>query len=705
MSSLLLKTTISLALAALAAQAGATGSGTSPAAPSVVATWNAAALAEVRLGRLGPPVVARALAIAHTCMYDAWAAYHPSALAAAVALPRRPVAEHTAANKARAVSHAAYGCLLNLFPAGALRLQAVMASQGFDATDTSTSLGTPQGIGNAAAAAVIASRANDGANQYGDLATGAYADYTGYLPNNAPMPFCLPNIAGLCNLNVSDPYSWQPLTNQLGVVQRFVAPHWERVKPFALTSATQFDNQPAAAAGPRYLQSPALYLADLQEILRLSGGLDAQQKLIVEYWADGPASELPPGHWGLFAQHVSQRDGNSIDEDVKLFFAMHNASFDAGIVAWHMKHKYNGVRPITAVRYFGQGQSVFAWGGPNQPNQLIDAGKWSPYNPGSNLTPAFPGWVSGHATFSAASAAVLRAFTGSDQFNFSTVIPAGFGRVEANVPAVATTLSYPTYTAAANEAAASRLYAGIHFPDDNSVGLALGDLVGKQAWAKAQFLFDGGLASTNSSQATSGDAKGLSWMHTVDDRSNRLLVVGVSTTDDKNTVRSVTFAGLPLTRLAAHNGPHKDNRVELWSLIDPPVGAAAVVLQMAKRNDVVAGAMSYTGVNQQAPFGLIRIGSDTSMSACLTLANAPAPLVVSVLTANGDAGGVSVGPGQRTGWNASSNPPSYFGNSLANTDVIGVGATGPGAPVANICHNLARAKRWAMVVVPLQAAF
>ena len=705
MTSLLVKTTISLALTALAAQAGATGSGTSPAAPTIVATWNATALAEVRLGRLAPPVVARALAIAHTCMYDAWTAYHPSALGAVVALPRRPVAEHTAGNKARAVSHAAYGCLLNLVPAGALRLQAVMASQGFDATDTSTGLGTPQGIGNAAAAAVIASRRNDGANQYGDLATGAYADYTGYLPNNGPMPFCLPSIAGLCNLNVSDPYSWQPLTNNLGVVQRFVAPHWERVKPFALTAATQFDNQPAAAAGPRYLQSPGLYRADLEEILRVSGGLDAQQKLIVEYWADGPASELPPGHWGLFAQHVSQRDGNSIDEDVKLFFAMHNASFDAGIVAWHMKRKYNGVRPITGLRYFGKGYSVFAWGGPNQPNQLIDAGKWSPYNPGSNLTPAFPGWVSGHATFSAASAAVLRAFTGSDQFNFSTVIQAGFGRVEANVPAVATTLSYPTFTAAANEAAASRLYAGIHFADDNSVGLALGDLVGKQAWAKAQYLFDGGLASTNSSQATAGDTKRLSWMHAVDDRSNRLLLVGVSTTDDKNTARSVSFAGLPLTRLAAQNGPHKDNRVELWSLIDPPAGAAAVVVHMAQRNDVVAGAMSYTGVNQQAPFGILRAGSDTSMSACVTLANAPAPLVVSVLTANGDAGSVSVGPGQSTGWNAGNTIASLSSSLLVSADVIGLGAWGPGAPVANICHSLARAKRWSMVAVPLQAAF
>ena len=165
-------------------------------------------------------------------------------------------------------------------------------------------------------------------------------------------------------------------------------------------------------------------------MVSLSGGLTAQQKLIVEYWADGPDSELPPGHWGLFAQYVSQRDANSIDKDVKMFFAMHNASFDAGIAAWHLKRKHQGVRPITAVRYFRQGTTLFAWGGPNQANQFIDGGKWTPYNPGSNLTPSFPGYVSGHSTFSAASAAVLRSLTGSDYFGFSTMIPAGFGRVD-----------------------------------------------------------------------------------------------------------------------------------------------------------------------------------------------------------------------------------------------------------------------------------
>ena len=93
-----MKSAITVVLAAVAAQVAA--------APSAVVAWNQAALAEVRLSRLGPPVVARALAVAHTCMYDAWTAYDPVALSAVATTPRRPVPEHTQANKARAVSHA-----------------------------------------------------------------------------------------------------------------------------------------------------------------------------------------------------------------------------------------------------------------------------------------------------------------------------------------------------------------------------------------------------------------------------------------------------------------------------------------------------------------------------------------------------------------------------------------------------------------------
>jgi uncharacterized protein DUF6851/vanadium-dependent haloperoxidase-like protein len=475
-----------------AATIAAVGLASAPAGATVVIDWNNAALAEVRLAKLGPPIVARALAIAHTCMYDAWTAYDARAVGTVLgASLRRPADEHTNANKAKAIGFAAYRCLVNLFPAGASRLAGVMSGQGYDPADTSTDVTTPAGIGNVTAAAVIDSRRNDGSNQYGDLHPGPYSDYTGYTPRNQPMGFCTPLMAECPPLDIADPLHWQPLISNTGATQIFIGAHWEQVTPFALLSGSQFDDDPTLVPPPDFSKNRGHYQKNVKDILEFSADLDLERKLIVEYWADGPASELPPGHWGLFAQFVSQRDSNSTDDDVKMFFAMHNASFDAGIVAWHFKRVYDGVRPITAIRYLTQGSTVLAWGGPGRPTELIAGEKWMPYNPGSNLTPAFPGYFSGHSTFSSASATVLKMFTGSDHFGFSTVIPADFGRVEPGIPPVPTPMSFETFSDAAAQAGLSRLYGGIHFSDDNTVGQTIGALVGLQAWLKAQQYFDG----------------------------------------------------------------------------------------------------------------------------------------------------------------------------------------------------------------------
>jgi hypothetical protein len=500
------------------------------AAATIVTDWNNAALAEVRASKLGPPMVARALAIVHTCMYDAWAAYDEHAVGTTDlrGKRRRPAGERNDTKKAKAISFAAYRCLVNLFAdstlfpltgaAAAVRLAAVMISHGYNPANHSTDTTTPAGIGNVAARAVIRARSGDGSNQYGDLHPGAYSDYTGYTPRNDAMAFCTPLRVEMCAplpLDIDDPNHWQPLIGppELGsVTQKFVGPHWENVIPFALTSAQQFDNM-AIAPPPDIFKDAQHYEQNVNEILQFSADLDAERKLIVEYWADGPASELPPGHWGLLAQSVSLRDNHSIDEDVKMFFAMHNASFDAGIVAWHFKRKYDGVRPITAIRYLKQGQTVLAFGGPGRPTENIPGEKWMPYNPGSNLTPAFPGYFSGHSTFSSASAEVLKLFTGSDDFGFSTVIPQCdvvyfgidfsrcFGRVEPGIPAVPTTISFATFSEAAQQAGLSRLYGGIHFSDDNTTGQVVGALLGQQAWHKAQTYFNGDIEESCDAEA------------------------------------------------------------------------------------------------------------------------------------------------------------------------------------------------------------
>ena len=670
---------------------------TSSAAATAVIDWNNAALAEVRVSKLGPPIVARALAVAHTCMYDAWVAYDANAIATLGSTPRRPAGERTGANKAKAISFAAYRCLLNLFPAGAARLGAIMTGLGYDPTDTSIDVTTPQGIGNLAAARLIAYRRNDGSNQYGDLGGGApYADYTGYVPRNPALPFCTPETVGLCPPQIiSDPFHWQPLISDLGVTQVFIAPHWERVTPFALLASNQYDKQ----IPPPDIFAPGMsrYQANVDQMLQFSAALDLERKVIVEYWADGPASELPPGHWGLFAQFVSQRDQNSIDDDVKMFFAMHNASFDAGIVAWHIKRLYDGVRPITAVRYLKQGTKVIAWGRPGRPTESIPGEKWIPYNPGSNLTPSFPGYFSGHSTFSSASATVLQLFTESDVFGFSTVIPPNFGRVEPGIPPVPTTLTYPTFSGAAGEAGLSRLFGGIHFVDDNTVGQRIGALIGEQAWTKAQLYFNGLIAVDSTSSATqANETSTLSWSHTVGTADNRLLLVGVSYRDGNQPLLGVSYGGQPLTRLGAQNGPGNQNRVEIWFLFAPAPGTANVVVTLTNARHVVGGATSFAAVDQTAPFSAFQSNTGQTAAVSLRVASAVDQVVFSMIAANGDSTGVVVKAGQQQLWNA--------GSGVAGGDIRGAASAIPGAPSVSLSYALAVAKPWVLGAVGLLPA-
>jgi len=465
---------------------------------NVVLQWNAAVLQGVRDSRLGPPMVARALAIVHTCMYDAWAAYDRVAVGTRFGGGlRRPPGERTLNNQVEAISHAAYRAALDLVPGSRVAVfDPLMARLGYDPVEESTDLDSPGGVGNVACGEVLTFRHRDGANQLGDGPGGTpgipYSDYTGYRPVNDPMDLTNPFDPS----TVHDPSRWQPLryldARGALVTPAFIAPHWGRVVPFALPS----DASLRSPAGPA-VRGTAAYQRQALELLDISAHLTDKQKIIAEYWADGPSSELPPGHWNLFAQYVSRRDhhGNGrpgVDADIKLFFALNNAMFDAGIVAWDNKRAYDSVRPITAIRYVFHGQQVRAWAGPYQGTQLIDGGTWRPYQTQTFPTPPFPEYASGHSNFSAAGAGTLRLFTGSDRFGLSVAIPAGSSKVEPGlVPARDITLHWATFTDAANEAGLSRRYGGIHFEQGDLDARASGRACAEMAWDLAQRYFAG----------------------------------------------------------------------------------------------------------------------------------------------------------------------------------------------------------------------
>jgi hypothetical protein len=451
---------------------------------NVVLRWNQAALQAIRDTHPGPPMTARALAVVHTCMYDAWAAYDPVATGTQLGTGLRVTSRRSLANKAKAVSFAAYRALVDLFPTESPLFDAVMNSLGYDSADTSSDM-TPAGIGNVCARAVLVFRHGDRSNQLGDLHWPPYSDWTGYQPINPPEP-----------APVVDPNHWQQLRVSNGqggyVTQTCIGPHWGLVTPFALTSGAELrPTGPATTAfGPGTSPSRE-YVAQAEQLLGYSAGLTDIQKVIAEYWKDGPRSEQPPGHWCLFGQYVSARDHHELDDDVKMFFALTNAVLDAGIAAWDAKRAYDSVRPLTAIHWLYGEQPVTAWGGPCAGTRQISGASWEPYQPVTIVTPPFPEYISGHSTFSAAAAQVLRQFTGSDAFGASATFAAHSSSVEPCTPAVPITLTWDTFSAAADQAGISRRYGGIHFEDGDLAGRAVGRQVGTRVWTKASSYFNG----------------------------------------------------------------------------------------------------------------------------------------------------------------------------------------------------------------------
>jgi hypothetical protein len=489
---------VSLALTALLAGCSSGGGSSArdaragdppvPAGANVVIQWNGLALQAIRDTKPGPPMTARALAIVHTAMYDAWAAYDKAATGTRFGDGlRRPESERTAGRKSKAVSYAAYRALVDLYHSEKAKFDAALTQMGYDASDASTDRATPQGIGNVAAAAVLAYRHVDGANQLGDLNPGAgpYADYTGYTPMNPPTAVTSPTPMSAMPF----PGRWQPLTwvtqASATVTPKFIAPHWKHVVPFAMTRSDQFRPVPPLA------WDSAESKAQADEVIATQASLTDTQKCIAEYWADGPSSELPPGHFNLFGQFVSTRDKHSLDDDAKLFFALTNAIFDAGIATWEAKVAYDYWRPVTAIRYLYHGQTIQGWRGAGLGVGPMDGAAWKPFQPDWFPTPPFAEYTSGHSAFSAAGAEILKRYAGSDAFGHSVTIPARSLKAEPTTPASPVTLAWATFSAAADEAGISRIYGGIHFRDGDVRSRVMGRQCGAQAWEKAKAFWEG----------------------------------------------------------------------------------------------------------------------------------------------------------------------------------------------------------------------
>ncbi|MGE0001020.1 MAG: vanadium-dependent haloperoxidase [Fimbriimonadaceae bacterium] len=441
---------------------GGAGGTVAAAGQGVAAKWVQTLLDCVSASGFGPPMVARAIGVTTTAMYDAWAAYDAVAVGTRFGGQlRQSLGARTLANKEKAVSYAAFRVLLDLFPDQASIVSSRMRGLGYDMSDTSGSLKTPQGVGNRVAREIIAFRHEDGSNQLG-----GYADTTGYVPVNTPD-------------TIVDPSRWQPLRFANGKAPGFIGPHWKDVIPFAISSPSSIRPPDPPAFG-----SPT-YLAGVEQVLDVTARIGDREKVIAEYWADGPKTVLPPGHSILFGLFVSSRDRFDLDQDIKLFFMLGNAMLDSAIACWECKRFFDASRPITAIRALMAGKKVRGYGGPGVGIVDMMGEEWMPYQSPNFVTPPFPEYSSGHSTFSSAGAEILKRVTGSDAFGFSVTIPPSSSTFDPDVPARPVTLSFPTFTDYAEEAGISRLYGGIHFNWGDLEGRRCGRQVGEIVFDKA----------------------------------------------------------------------------------------------------------------------------------------------------------------------------------------------------------------------------
>ena len=451
---------------------------------------------DVDRNRARPTVLARAMAIVVTSMYDAWAAYDETAVGTRFGNQlRRPRQERTSVNRETAIAYAVYRTLLDVYPEDRPWTRSEMRKMGFDPDQQTTDTTTPAGVGNAVAKAVTEYRHHDGANQLGDEPGGTgqpYSDYNYYRPRNTPE-------------QIVDPTAWLPIPFSDGQGGQFLpgclTPHWYRVKPFALARGDQFRPPPPPQYGSDQLRR------EVDECIAVNADLSLRQKAVVEFMRDGPRSTGQSGHWLRFAQDVSRRDRHSLDRDVKLFFCVANVVHDTFVASWDSKRFYDTSRPYWWVRMQYAGRKLRGWAGPGKGVIEIPADQWRPYSPDSFVTPPFPGYVSGHATASGGAARILELFTGSDRFGAVAVRQVGEltedefppsrmqsrdGQPDATQPASKEIrLHLPTFTATAEMAAVSRLWGGYHIRTDNDEGLKLGRKIAEFSWPKYQAYFDG----------------------------------------------------------------------------------------------------------------------------------------------------------------------------------------------------------------------
>ena len=396
---------------------------------NVVIEWNNVYLEAIRIKGGSPCPIARVGAMMHAAIYDAVNSIVKTHQPYLISIPS-PIAASVEA----AVAYAAYRILTQVYPEQKatfdLRLQGSLDR--ILAADSAQNVENGRIIGTAAAYTMIAQRTNDGAE------------------NNDPYT---------SGTNAGD---WRPTGSGDAL-----SPNWNKVRPFAIRTGDQFrPSRPAGYATKRDLLSSPEYAAQFSEVKRLgsatSSSRTAEETEIAFFWAnDLNGTYKPPGQLFRFTQIVAEQRNLSIVENARLFALVGLALGDAAIVAWDAKYStdLDLWRPESAVRLADMD---------GNPATDQDAA-WEPLSVdrnGNRFTPPFPAYVSGHATFGATHAGIMRNFFGTDNVTF---------KLDTEDPsAVNVKRAFNSFSSAALENGRSRVYLGVHYQWDADAGYISG---------------------------------------------------------------------------------------------------------------------------------------------------------------------------------------------------------------------------------------
>jgi hypothetical protein len=399
----------------------------------VLLTWHKLILELVRhTATYIPPVAARSFAYLGVTAHEALATGNPALQSLAGQLTDlKPLPTRGSGDfDEPCVIHAALAAMVqtlfsNTGPTGQRAMVKMTELMGRTASEgiTEDIVNRSAAHGQAVAAHVLAWAAVDG---------GAVIDNMGFPQDDTPG---------------TRPQDWVP-TSLIRMQQAPMLPEWGNVRPFAVPSIADLDAPPH----PDFDEAPgSAFHSFALEVAETGRNLTDEQKLIARFWSDDPMlTATPAGHWISIVLQIADRDAMPVERLAATLAKMGVAQADAFISCWSTKFKYNLLRPVTYIK------------------RHIDK-TWEPLL----ITPPFPEYTSGHSTQSGAASTVLTAILGED-FAFDDAT-----NTDEGLPV----RSFASFRAAAEEAALSRLYGGIHFRFGNEAGLVQGRAVGAVAAA------------------------------------------------------------------------------------------------------------------------------------------------------------------------------------------------------------------------------